>query len=461
MKKPLFYVVAALLSATCTFCTAQEQPGNTPLVITPAIVHSLIDSLRHSLGQHYIFPDTAQKMVAYLETEYRKGAYAEIKNPQQLAERLWRDLEKAHHDGHLHLGYQPQFARQLANTDTTGAAQRQKDGYAHALVQEGEANFGFEKVEILRGNIGYVKFNHFTGLADEAMATFTSAFRFVAHTNALIIDMRTNGGGSPFMVSRAESYFFPVRTHMMDIINRSSGKNELWTDPAKTDSTLLQMPVYILTSKRTFSGAEDFSYGMQSIHRAVVVGDTTGGGAHPTGAYNVGFGFVASIPHARSLDPYTHTDWEGTGVYPDIPVTSDKALETAEAAIFTAQLQKATTEEEKRRAQWQLNNIQARQSKEKPDPATLAPYTGVYQGGLDFYVREGDLYCKNAERGGEVFKLLYISPDNYVLDENVVVEFVKDPSGKITGINMHWSNGGLSFKSLQPASPASDTSSPH
>jgi len=248
------------------------------------------------------------------------------------------------------------------------------------------------------------------------------------------------------MVTRIESFFFPERTHMNDIVSRYEPTIEMWTDPAKTDGLTLSMPVYILADKGTHSAAEDFTYGMQSIHRAVIVGETTIGGAHPTRGYEIGLGFVADIPGSRSLNPYTHTDWEGTGIHPDIPITPDKALETAETAVFTKELQQAGTEEEKRRIQWQLNNIRAAHSITAPNPKALAAYTGTYDGGLDFYVGGDSLFCRNPERGGRVFQLLYFAPDQFVLDENVELEFTRDPAGKVNGFNMHWSDGGTSYK---------------
>jgi hypothetical protein len=438
---------------------AQHAPAQTPPAppqITPALTHTLIDSLGQVLYKNYIFPDTARKWSAYLQAQYKAGAYAGIKDPNDLAERLQHDLQKTHHDGHLRLIYAPGFAQQLA--DTSNMAERQRVGDSLQLINTRRQNFAFTKVEILPGNIGYVKFNGFVGFLDEARPTSTGAFRFVANTTAVIIDLRDNGGGSPAMVSQIESYFFRTKTHLNDIINRKKDTIVFWTDPAKSDSVILQQSVYILTARHTFSGAEDFSYGMQSVHRAIIVGDTTGGGAHPIGPFPVAFGFVVNIPVARSLNPYTHTDWEGTGVIPDIPVASADALEAAVKAIFTNKMQQASSEEEKRQAQWQLEDILARQSAARdpgslapatPDSASLAAYTGTFQGGLLFYADRSGLYCRNPERGGSTFKLIPISADKFILDENVHTEFTKDDKGKVSGFNMWWSDGRMSYKSKE------------
>jgi hypothetical protein len=436
----------ALFYAFCDPCQAQSGNGRTPVLVTPAFTKSLIDSLAQALRKYYIFPDAADMMANYLVQEFQAGAYNEIKDPVLLAEHLFRDLQKAHHDGHLRFNYDPQMANRLA--DTTGLQERRRVDDSLNLIRARENNFGFSKVEVLSGNIGYVAFSSFMGYVQEASPTFTAAFSFLSNTRALIIDLRKNGGGSPAMVSQVESYFFPVKTHLNDIVDRNSGTRIMWTDPERAGGVILKMPVYILTSHGTFSGAEDFTYGLQSVKRATVVGDTTGGGAHPTGSFNVGMGFVANIPLARSLNPYTHTDWEGTGVVPDIPVPAATALEAAEKAIFTQQLAQPTTESDKKVAQWQLNNLRAHQSSEILDSLNLLPYTGTYQGGLYFYVLGHDLYCRNAERGNQEFKLMHINNNLFQLDENVQVEFTKESTGKFSAITMFWSNGNESYKSI-------------
>ena len=426
-------------------CQAQTRPPESSLQVTPAVTRLLIDSIRQSLYRNYIFPDSALKMSRYVEAEFKKGAYAAITDPRKLADRLHQDLQKAHHDGHFRISYNPGFARDLS--DTVGRAARQRQGDSMQLVRNREDNFSFREIKILTGNIGYLKFYGFSGFVNEARPTITGAFRFLANTQGLIIDLRENGGGSPQMVSQIESYFFPQKTHLNDIVDRLRGKTEeFWADPEKAEGVILNMPVYILTSRGTFSAAEDFTYGMQSIKRAIIVGDTTGGGAHPVGPFPLGQGFVASIPFARSLNPYTHTNWEGTGVIPDIPVAANKACEAAQMAILTERINKATTDVDKKRAQWQINELLASQTEEIKDSAFLSSYTGTYQGGLAFYVSQSKLYCRNAERGNHVFKLSFISGNRFVLDENVQVEFVKDNQGHFSSITMWWRDGRMSNK---------------
>ncbi|HMI64528.1 MAG TPA: S41 family peptidase [Cyclobacteriaceae bacterium] len=440
MKRSTLSSLCALLMATMAL------PGIAQDTKLPAMnakqTRLLIDSISNALHRYYIYPDEARIMGDYLKSQFKKGAYARITNPFELGDQLRKDLQKVHRDPHMGVRYDPRFAIEQAG-DTLLLKDRRNEETAFLKKR----NFFFDQVQILEGNIGYLKFDGFTGRIADANPTLHSAMTFLRHTDAMIIDLRQNHGGDPEMVRQIESYFFKTRTHMMDIVDRPARTTHtLWADPADVDSLTFTGPVYILTSKGTFSGAEDFSYGMQSVKRATIVGDTTGGGAHPTDSYNIGQGFVANIPFARSLNPYTNTDWEGTGVRPDIAVPADQALEKAQEIYFVKQLAAATNQQERENFQWKINHLKAISNDQTISPETLQRYSGVYEGGLDFYVSNGRFYCKNAERNNELFQLKAVSSTLFLLDENVIVEFLKDASGNYSSLNMLWNGGGVSSK---------------
>jgi hypothetical protein len=207
----------------------------------------------------------------------------------------------------------------------------------------------------------------------------------------------------------------------------------------------MNMPVYILTSKKTASGGEDFSYGMQTSGRAKTIGESTWGGAHPTAPYSIGYGFVASIPFARSVSPITRTDWEGTGVVPDLKTSNAQALYVAQKNYFDDLLRVAKDDMTKNRVQWSIYKLAA-DNTQPTAPIGNTEFVGIYEGNLDFYVSDGQLWCRNAERGGEVFRLTKIEDNLFVLDENVIVQFVKGPSGKFNSLNMLWREGWISTK---------------
>ena len=157
-----------------------------------------------------------------------------------------------------------------------------------------------------------------------------AAMTFLGGTQALIIDLRQNGGGSPDGVALLASYLFDVPVRMNDIYDRPSNETrQYWTLPYVAGQRFTGKDVYILTSSRTFSGAEDFTYGVKNQKRATVVGEVTGGGAHPVAPRRVHDHFMVGVPMGRSISSITHTDWEGTGVEPDIKVAADQALATA------------------------------------------------------------------------------------------------------------------------------------
>jgi C-terminal processing protease CtpA/Prc len=153
---------------------------------------------------------------------------------------------------------------------------------------------------------------------------------FLGNVQALIIDLRQNGGGSPDGVALVASYLFERPVRMNDIYDRPSNETrQFWTLPYVPGKRLVDKDVYVLTSSRTFSAAEDFTYGLKNQKRATIVGEVTGGGAHPVGPRRLNDHFVLIVPMGRSISSITRTDWEGVGVEPDIQVPAAQALATA------------------------------------------------------------------------------------------------------------------------------------
>jgi retinol-binding protein 3 len=187
-------------------------------------------------------------------------------------------------------------------------------------------NCAFDKVEILPNNIGYVKFDGFMD-ASFCGPTVVAAIGFVVHTDAIIFDLRQNGGGQPAMVTLIASYLFDKPTHLIDIYNRKEDSTtQNWTLSYLPGPRLAKQPAFVLTSKRTLSGAEEFAFDLKNQKRATIVGETTGGGAHPVAGHTVADYFMVGVPFAKSLDPVTKTNWEGTGVEPDVKVPAADAL---------------------------------------------------------------------------------------------------------------------------------------
>jgi C-terminal processing protease CtpA/Prc len=277
------------------------------------------------LNEFYVFPETAKKMAEAVQARLKSGGYDAITDADDFAAKLTEDLRAVSHDRHLGVNFSAQTIPKRepgANPTPDPAAQERR----RAQMRRG--NCAFEKVEWLPSNIGYLKFNGFAG-SEICGPTVTTAMNFLSHVDALIIDLRSNGGGSPEMIAYICSYLFAERTHLNDLYNRKEDKTtEYWTRDVP-GTRLAKQPVFVLTSKRTFSGAEEFAYNLKNQKRATIVGETTGGGAHPVSGHRIDDHFGIGVPFARAINPITKTNWEGTGVEPDIKVPASEALEVA------------------------------------------------------------------------------------------------------------------------------------
>jgi C-terminal processing protease CtpA/Prc len=193
-------------------------------------------------------------------------------------------------------------------------------------------NFGIRRVERLDGNVGYLDLRRMPMPANAGPA-IAAAMELVAGTYALIIDMRHNGGGSPEGVTFWCSYLVGERpTHLNDIFHADTGEtHQFWALPYVPGTRYVDRPVYVLTSRRTFSGGEELCYNLQALGRAELIGETTGGGAHPTRGFRISSAVRIGIPFARSVNPVTGTNWQGTGVVPDIAVPEAEAYDVAYA----------------------------------------------------------------------------------------------------------------------------------
>jgi retinol-binding protein 3 len=283
----------------------------------------VIDGVATKLKEFYVFPDVAQKMVNALETHLRSGDYDRITDGADFAALLTEHLQAISLDKHLLVNYMP-FKRPDGSV-----MPRADDQEAQMAKQMRRINCGFEKAEILPGNIGYLKFNMFANPAI-CGSTATAAMNFLAHVDAIIFDLRTNGGGDPKMIALISSYLFDQPMHLNDFYNRKEDSlTQSWTLPFVPGPRLPDKPVFVLTSKNTFSGAEEFSYNLKNLKRATIVGETTGGGAHPVSPHPIDDHFVIGVPFARPINPISRTNWEGTGVEPDVPAKASEALDVA------------------------------------------------------------------------------------------------------------------------------------
>jgi len=282
----------------------------------------VIDGAIAKLNEFYVFPETAKKMEEALRARQAKGEYDSVTEADAFANVLTDHLQQVSHDKHLRVNFSPMVIPNREpgpNPEMEAQMRKQMEGN----------NCFFEKVERLPSNIGYLKFNAFPD-PEVCGPTATAAMNFLGNVDALIIDLRENGGGDPKMVAYLSTYLFGESTHLNDLYNRKENSTtQYWTLPYVPGKRLTGKPVFILTAKRTFSGAEEFTYNLKNLKRATIIGETTGGGAHPVSGHRIDDHFSIGVPFARAINPISKANWEGTGVEPDVKVPADEALSEA------------------------------------------------------------------------------------------------------------------------------------
>jgi len=283
----------------------------------------LIDSLCAKLEQYYVFPEKAEKAIQFIREEQKKGSYNSISDEQTFASQISADLRKSGRDQHLRLEYSNTVLPDQNNDPYVFTAE-EEEMVRRFTVQE---NFGIRKVDILKGNIGLIDFSCIFG-AGEAGEKYAAIMDYLSHTDALIIDLRNcRGAMGVDGISFFASYFFRESVHLNDLVWRRGNRTEQkWTYSYLPGKRYLDKPVYVVTSARTFSGGEAFSYNMQALERITVVGEQTRGGANPGISMRLSDHFSAFIPNGTTLSPVTHSNWEGVGVTPDISEKANRAL---------------------------------------------------------------------------------------------------------------------------------------
>ncbi len=359
MKK----VYERCIIAVLLICFVQNMAAQDKAKLDAEERKLVVEKIAEQVKDNYVFPEIGEKTAAYVQAQLSAGAYKDISEPGDFASKLIEDVQSINHDKHMRIRFrEPEV--------TEGQPEDPESERARRLRRMREGNFGFRKVEILDNNIGYIDMRGFSSV-DLGRQAAVSAMKFVTNTDALIFDLRKNGGGSPAMVQLVCSYLFGEKTHLNSLYwRRGDRTEEFWTLDEIDGKRMPDVPVFVLTSKRTFSGAEEFTYNLKTRKRAKIIGETTGGGANPGGTFRINERFRIFVPTGKAINPVTGTNWEGVGVEPDINVDSEKALEVAhEMAIEAAKeyRQDQIAKETKRREQRGRNLDIAKSLFEKDD----------------------------------------------------------------------------------------------
>ncbi|WP_312900464.1 S41 family peptidase [Chryseobacterium taichungense] len=342
------YLVLLIFLLFAQNIRAQQSDEQAKIMISEQAKNEVLDSLLQKLNDYYVFPEVAVKVENTIRQYKKQGYYLKITDAKTFAETLTDQLLTITHDKHLRVYYN----KEEANQPTSWEAEKEKaKNIQRFKVQK---NFGFTKIDILEGNIGYMKIDSFFPVNDAAQ-TATAVINYLANTDALIIDLRANHGGEPEMVQFLASHFFdsdPV--HLNDLYWREGSRTvQYWTLPYVPAKRYLNKPVYIIIDDKTFSAGEEFTYDLQALKRATVIGKTSAGGANPGDEVKIKGQFVAFIPNGKAINPLTKTNWEGTGVKPDIENSEKDVLR--ETHIIALQDLVKTTSDKKLKEYFQKN----------------------------------------------------------------------------------------------------------
>lgn len=426
-------VIVAFLMLLGAQLNAQQKVA--PL--TPEEQQTVVDSLSSKLTANYVFPEVAIKMSSSMKSKLENGNYKAILDPQEFAVTLTEDLQTISKDKHLRVTFAPGriAAQRQAVTPEDSIA------YLNRRVNNMKRNnFGFKEVKIMAGNIGYLDLRSFSNVAF-AGETAVSAMNFLSNTDAIIIDLRNNGGGSPAMIQLITSYLFesdPV--HLNNFYTRPSDQNsQTWTLPHVSGTRSPHTPVYVLTSGSTFSAAEEFSYNLKHLERATLVGETTGGGAHPGGSVVATDRFMVWLPTGRAINPITNTNWEGTGVSPHIQTPAADALDVAYKNALELLTKNNTDESLQAFYEWPLAQLNLKTNPVSLDTKTLKAFAGIY-GPRKVIFEKGKLCYQRG--GGTKYELIPYSSNEFMLKglDSFRIRFLAD-GNKVTALQGLYENG--------------------
>ncbi|MBX7185148.1 MAG: S41 family peptidase [Vicinamibacteria bacterium] len=387
-------LAASLMLAFPVGVAAADEP------LSAAVKASVLDSVVARLESTYVDTGAVPAIVKALRERQGRQAYDAVTNPAQFAEMVTRDLRSV--NGDLHLGLR--YSKDPAPPPGRGVA---------AFGDPRLLNFGMGKAEILDGNVGYLEITAFTG--GDYRDAVVDALRFLSRTDAVILDVRRNGGGASDMSHFIFSHFFgstPVPT--IDVRTRASSEpNHRMSLADVPGPRRPDVPLFVLISQATGSAAEEFSFVLKNRRRATLVGRRTAGAGHMVSQAPVGHGFTVSVSITRVSDPLTGAEWEQVGVQPDLAVPPEQALVAAHAAALRAILP-ATADASRGEVLRRLIETDEAKLRATPEPADrLQRLVGAYEG-REVSARDGQLWYTRRS-GGLGEPLVALGGDVYAL----------------------------------------------
>lgn len=428
--------LALVLALSCPLVSQGQfmEPGSLP-DIDEEVQAAMIDSIITVLDSSYVMVDEGARMIRHLREGWANGQWRDLRDPVEFARRINQEMHSVYDDGHLGLAIFPPIDPDQEEEDDPRDHERR-------LERMRKGNYGFEKIEIMPGNIGYLKLNQFAN-TDYGGETAVAAMNFVANSDALIIDLRQNGGGSASMIQLLAGYLLAEQEHLINWYQRAEERTvQSYSQAYVPGRRMPETPLYILTSGSTFSAAEEFTFDMKNLERATVVGDTTGGGGNTVASYAFDFedfilGMRASF--GAATDPRTGEGWEGVGIPPHIPVESAKALDKAYQMILGDLLEEAGPEE-RFDLEWAMQDLTSRLEPVTLESDEMNEYVGTY-GPRRIFMDGDQLFYQRDDRPRH--RLLPMAKDLFRVGDLTFfrLEFERNDGGDITGLIGLYDNG--------------------
>ncbi|QWP75721.1 S41 family peptidase [Lysobacter sp. K5869] len=425
----------SLVAALCLIALSLPAVAASPAAAGP---RATVAEVAAAIDKNFYDPQRAQRLAAQLRAEADSGRYDAYRDPRDLATALSERLRTE--DNHFRVEWrEPAKAPPGARGPGPGSA-GPNTAFADAARR---ANYGVRALETLPGNLGYLDLRElpdidFADAADPARRALDAALALLAGRDAVIIDLRRNGGGSPAAVGYLTSAFTARGAPVYNIFRSREGgrlRNESEAPEQWYPNPRLDVPLYLLTSARTGSAAEALAYTLQAARRATVIGETSAGAANPGGEFPLSAGYSMFVSTGSPTNPITGDNWEGRGVQPDVAVDQAQALSAAQSRALERILAQRGDGLAAAEARWILEALQT-----KAAPAAPADYLGQYER-LRVDQQDGHLTLRDGRRPAQA--LTALQPDLFCLsdDPRVRVRFERAADGRVAALETQLADG--------------------
>lgn len=435
MGGALAAIAAGPIAAQAPIAPASRGPMvRVPRDAAPVDAARVVADIRALIARDYVDAEKREPLDAALARGLASGRYANL-DPMELGNRINADMAAVAHDKHLNIHFSPDEAKSLA-AGAPGDESDEffgRDGFWAKVARDN--NQGVVKLEVLDGNIRYMNYRGFFWAGEPTKAAIDQAMAFLRGGDAIVIDLRDNGGGSPQAVRYLASYFVPAGTRLVTFYLKRNAPTSSIAE-AVPGGPIAGKPVYVLTSGHTASAAEEFASHVAGFGFGKLVGETTTGAAYRNDLYPVAGAYVLSLSIGRPELP-KGGNWEGTGVKPAIAAAYDRALAAAQADALGVLADKAAPADRNELA-WLAIAAKARVADPMPQ-AELAGYVGSY-GERSFTLVGGQLHYARAN--GVNSTILPIGPDLFVIDADprTHIRFLRK-DGAISGFQFERMDG--------------------